>query len=215
MKKIVVIGSKGRMGTLICEKLKNEYEIIGIDKGDNYEKLKCCDLAIDFSTGENSGFVAKLCAENHLPLIIGATGQTDKELIQINDAAKHIPILMAGNFSVGIIKMKEILKSLKSLEIDKIIILESHHNGKKDKPSGTAKELSQTIENELNIKPEILSIRGGEEIGTHEIKIYFGSEVLTFSHIAFSRQPFVNGLKIAIKRILNNKTKGLYSLTNL
>ncbi len=215
MKKIAVVGSQGRMGKLVCDLLKQEYDVLGIDKNDILEMANDCELIIDFSTGSNSAQTAIWCKEHNKKLIIGATGQSQSELKIIEDASKQIPILKSGNFSQGIALLKKMLKIMHNKEIDSISIIERHHKHKKDCPSGTAIELSKFMYSELGINPDIFAVRGGEEIGVHEIKIYFGNEVLTLSHQAFSRNAFAQGVMLAAKIMLETNQRGLYSFDDL
>lgn len=215
MKKIAVVGSQGRMGKLICDSLNQKYNVVGIDKYDDLEMARESELVIDFSSGSNSVQTAIWCKEHKTKLIIGATGQSQSELKIIEEASKQIPIMKAGNFSQGIVFLKKMLKIMHNKDIENISIIEMHHKQKKDSPSGTAIELAKTIETELGIKPDIFAVRGGEEIGTHEIKIYFGSEVLTISHQAFSRNAFAQGVMLAAKFMLKTNQSGLYSFDDL
>ena len=78
-----------------------------------------------------------------------------------------------------------------------------------DKPSGTAIEIEKFIAKELDKSVETLSIRAGNEIGEHNLSFYFGDEIISLSHKAFSRIAFVDGLELAIKFMLKNKKKNL------
>ena len=215
MEKIAVIGANGKMGKLICETLKNSYEIIEIDKTKDINIARDCDLIIDFSTGSNSSKTAKWCEIYRKKLIIGATGQTNEENKLIKSASKNIPILMAGNFSIGISTLKNIFFYLKNLPSENIIIYECHHKNKKDAPSGTAKELKTFLKSLFNCKIDTIFSRGGEEIGLHQISFYFGSEVLKFSHQAFSRKSFIDGLIKTIPYMLKLNNPGLISFDNI
>ena len=212
MKKIAIIGFGGRMGRLLWQALSDKFELVGIGREDSIDLAINCDLVIDFSTAENSVKTANWCRLNRKKLIIGATGQSQEGLNQIMLAAKDIPILKAGNFSFGILALKKMLKTMNIESIESVSIIEKHHKNKKDAPSGTAVELAEFIRRELYINPNIYAIRGGEEIGVHSIDIYFGSEVLTISHKAFSRQAFVCGVVKACEKMINFSQTGFYSL---
>lgn len=215
MKKIAIVGSYGKMGQLLIESLSKEYQIVGIDKNDEMQLAKDSDLVIDFSTGENSAKTAIWCEKNQKSLIIGATGQTNEENDIILHASKNIPLMKAGNFSIGISAIKQMLKNIPSIKIDNIAIFEKHHKNKKDTPSGTAIELEGCVSELFNKNPQVVAIRGGEEIGLHEISLYFGSEVITISHQAFSRKAFVDGVVIAAKFMLEKTQNGFYTFENL
>ena len=215
MKRIAIVGYQGKMGSVVFEQLKNKYELIGIGKNDLIKIASESDLIIDFSNGTNSTKTALWCAENKIPLIIGATGQTAEELKLIKDASTKIPIMKAGNFSLGIAIVCKLLKFLKEFDFDNICIFEKHHKNKKDYPSGTAIELKNLINKNFDISASISGFRGGEEIGTHEINLYFGSELLTLSHQAFSRSAFAKGVEMAVNYILNNVDVKQYSFEEI
>lgn len=215
MKKIAVIGGKGRMGMLLSGMLGEKYEVAKIDLGDDLGNVKDCSLVIDFSTGENSAQTAMWCKENQKPLIIGATGQTNEENEIILCASREIPLMKAGNFSIGIAMVKQMIQCLKSINVDDVAIFEKHHKNKKDKPSGTAIELGIFLQDLFNFIPQVTAIRGGEEVGVHEVSLYFGSEVIKISHQAFSRKAFAEGVLIAVEYMLEKAQNGLYTFENL
>lgn len=213
-KKVMVVGANGKMGTLVCKKLQeNGFEVVKIDKNDSLKNTKNTNLIIDFASSKSSVESAKFASKNHIPLIIGSTGQTQSELETIISFKNNIPILICPNFSIGISKLKQILPSVLKLKIDSITIFESHHKNKADRPSGTALSLKNEIEKHYSGNIEILSSRGGMEIGTHKIDFYFGSEKISISHCAYSRDAFADGAVIASNSILN-KQPGLYYFDN-
>ena len=208
--KIAIIGSKGRLGRALSESFEDKFDIVKIDKMTPIETAKDCDVIIDFSSGENSANTAAWCSKNNKKLIIGATGQTDKQKRKILKASENIPIVMAGNFSVGIARLKRALKEMIKSDVQNISIIEKHHKDKKDRPSGTALEIKDYVKKLINKPVQISAIRGGQEIGTHEIDIYYESEVIRVSHQAFSREAFVRGVELSIERIKNQSRAGLY-----
>lgn len=215
MKKITIIGYKGKMGKTLYEKLKDKYEVCGIDVQDSLDKAIDSDLVIDFSNGKNSRNTAVWCKSNRVPLIIGATGQTEKDMKIIKKCSNEIPILKAGNFSQGINIIKEFIDYLKKYKIESVSLFEKHHKDKKDCPSGTAIELAETINNNLQIKSSVCVIRGGKEIGLHELSFYFEDEVIKISHQAFSRNAFINGVLESIDFILSVDDSKLYSFEDV
>jgi len=215
LKKIAIIGYRGKMGKALYEKIKDKYEVCGIDVQDSLDKAIDPDLVIDFSNGKNSRKTAIWCKNNRVPLIIGATGQTEKDMKIIKKCSNEIPILKAGNFSQGINIIKEFINYLKKYKIESVSIFEKHHKDKKDYPSGTAIELAETINNNLQIKSSVCAIRGGKEIGLHELSFYFEDEVIKISHQAFSRNAFISGVLESIEFILNITSPGLYRFEDI
>ncbi len=211
--KIAVVGYKGKMGSIVFEILKKRYNVIGIGRNDVF----CSDanLVIDFASAESSVDSAKWCAEKKVPLIIGSTGQSESQMNEIIELSKFVPILKAGNFSIGVNNLKKSLKKLITKDAQDITIFEKHHKNKKDAPSGTAKEIAGFIMQNFNIKPNVIFERGGKEIGEHIVSVYYENEVVSIKHKVFSREAFADGVLKAVLIIKNIKNSGLYSLEDI
>ena len=103
MKRIAVVGYKGKMGGAVFNHLKTKgFAVVGVDKDDSLEDLSGVGLVIDFGGAESSAISAKWCEKNGVAIIIGSTGQTDEQNEIIESASKKVAVLKAGNFSIGI-----------------------------------------------------------------------------------------------------------------
>lgn len=143
-------------------------------------------VAVDFTTPIGTMEILPCCINHNIPMVIGTTGHTEGERLTILETAKHIPIVMASNFSVGMNslfwltrKAAEILGSDFDLEV-----VEMHHRMKKDAPSGSAKTLVEILkeirQNQLDVDRGSLKLRHGREgmvggrtqneIGIHAIR---------------------------------------------
>lgn len=207
-KKIILVGASGKMGSLIHKSLKDDFEIIPIEKQENIWNFES-DLVIDFGSAQSSEESARFCFQNKAPLIVGATGQTQKQLDLILKVGEVAPVMKASNFSLGVLFVKNMLTQI-SKYADEICIFEKHHKHKKDSPSGTALELKTLIENNTGKSVSVLAQRGGDEVGTHTIDFYFSGEVVSLSHQAFSRDAFVQGVKKAVYFLLEQKMPRVY-----
>lgn len=214
MKKILIVGVKGKMGSAVCKVLKNDYEIVEAKRNENWADLKV-DLIIDFGSAESSVLSAEAAAKMRVPLIIGSTGQSKEQFEKIDRLCAGLPYLVCSNFSVGIVVLKYTIDSILNVKIDEIAIFEKHHRAKKDAPSGTALSLERFIKEKQNTKVQMLSLRGGKEIGFHKVSFYFGSELLEISHTAFSREAFADGVKIAADFMLEQKTAKRYDFDEI
>ena len=213
--KIIVVGSKGKMGSVVVEYLKKQgYIVSEIDKDDALE-TQSSDLVIDFSVAANTIFVANWCKENNIPLIVGTTGHNERQQKELEEISTYIPIFKAGNFSIGIAMIKKCLNLLIDENIMEITVCEKHHRNKKDTPSGTAVELKTLIENNWNGKVEVLAERGGKEVGEHVINCYFENEVVSLKHVAYSRECFADGVLIATKFMLRNTETKMFSFDDV
>ncbi len=250
---LAITGCMGRMGqqliksskddknikltTLTENRLVKKKKISGINVSLNDEKsFKNVDLIIDFTVPECTFEVLKIASKLKKRVVIGTTGFTQKEENLIKKFSKKIPILKAGNMSLGVnllMYLTEITsKSLNDNYLSKIF--EVHHKHKKDYPSGTALMLGKGIANGkgknlynligkkfLNKKSfpygkkiNFNSIRKGEIIGEHEVKFSSGKEIITLNHEAFDRALYSDGALTAGKWLMNKKP-GLYSMRDL
>jgi len=202
----------------------------------NENALKKADVIIDFTAPKCTFEVLKIASKLKKKVIIGTTGFTKREESLIKNYSKKIPILKAGNMSLGInllMYLTEITSaSLGNSYLSKVF--EIHHKHKKDYPSGTALMLGKGIAvgknknfykligkkflNKKNFpyskKINFNSIRKGEIIGEHEVKFSSGKEIITLNHEAFDRALYSEGALTAAKW-LNKKKPGLYSMRNL
>ena len=250
--KLLVTGCMGRMGQQIITSIKKDknFKLTGLTENKkinkkingvkvelNNEKLfKKVDLIIDFTIPKCTFQVLKIAAKLKKRVVIGTTGFTKKEENKIKKFSNKIPILKAGNMSLGI-NLLMYLTEIASSSLGKNFlskIFEIHHKHKKDYPSGTALMLGKGIavgknksfysllgKKYLNKKTfpygkkiNFNSMRKGEIIGEHEVKFSNGKEIITLNHEAFDRALYSEGALTAAKWLINKKP-GLYSMRNL
>ncbi|MBO6102601.1 MAG: 4-hydroxy-tetrahydrodipicolinate reductase, partial [Opitutales bacterium] len=149
--KILLNGCKGRMGRAIIEAASATpgCEIFAAcDMGDDASKfINGCDVVIDFSFRDATAALANLCAENKKPLVIGTTGHSAEQRAEILKATSEIPVVWAGNYSVGVNLLNyltRIAAQILPVESD-VEIVEMHHHFKNDAPSGTADKLLNVV----------------------------------------------------------------------
>ncbi len=250
--KLAVTGCMGKMGRKIIEsaKLDKNFKLISLTENKKINKkingikidlnsekaFKNVNLIIDFTVPKCTFQVLKIASKLKKRVIIGTTGFTKNEEIEIKKYSKKIPILKAGNMSLGI-NLLMYLTEIASSSLGKNFlskIFEVHHKHKKDYPSGTALMLGKGIavgknknfdnligKKYLNKKSfpygkkiNFNSLRKGEIIGEHEVKFSSGKEIITLNHEAFDRTLYSEGALIAAKWLINKKP-GLYSMRDL
>ena len=254
MKKInlAITGCLGRMGQQLIKSSKSnksfklvtltENKIINkkiagikleLNKSQAFEKT---DVIIDFTVPKCTLEVLKIASKLKKRVVIGTTGFSQKEENLIKKYSKKIPILKAGNMSLGVnllMYLTEIAsRSLGDNYLSKVF--EVHHKHKKDYPSGTALMLGRGIaegksKNLYSLigkkflnkesfpygkKINFNSIRKGEIIGEHEVTFSSGKEIIKLNHEAFDRALYSDGALIAAKW-LQKKKVGLYSMRDL
>jgi 4-hydroxy-tetrahydrodipicolinate reductase len=254
MKKInlAISGCLGRMGQQLIKSSKSNKnfklvtltenkpinkKIVGINLDLNTElAFKKIDVIVDFTVPKCTLEILKIASKLKKRVVIGTTGFTQKEEALIKKFSKKIPILKAGNMSLGVnllIYLTEIAsKSLNDQYLSKVF--EVHHKHKKDYPSGTALMLGKGIADGKNKnfysligkkflnkkffpygkKVNFNSIRKNEVIGEHEVTFFSGKEIIKLNHEAFDRALYSDGALTAAKWLINKKS-GLYSMRDL
>ena len=254
MKKInlAISGCMGKMGQQLIRsaKSKKNFKIVSLTENRKINKkifgilpvlnslsaFKKSNVIIDFTIPECTIEILKIAVKLKKRIVIGTTGFTKEDENLIKKFSKEIPILKAGNMSLGInllMYLTEIAsKSLGKNFLSKIF--EVHHKHKKDHPSGTALMLGEGIATGKNksldniigkkylnkksfpygSKINFNSLRKGEVIGEHEVSFSSGKEIVTLNHEAFDRSLYSEGALAAAKWLINKKP-GLYSMRDL
>ena len=196
----------------------NGTETLGINIISAPQNKENIDAIIDFSEPNNSMKLLRFASKNNIPSLVGTTGFSETESAEMIELANYFPLLIAPNTSIGIVLIKRMLESISS-ELDLFSIpeiYESHHQEKKDSPSGTALDLSKKLSSLKNYSGEIkiLSERSGESAGEHKITLKRPNELIEITHSALDRSVFADGAIEAVKWI-SNKTSGLYTMNDI
>ena len=172
------------------------------------------DVAIDFSLPGAFGGVLTTCLEHGAALVSGTTGLGDQEVAAMRAAAARIPIVWSSNFSLGVAVLASLVeraaRALPGWDCD---IIEAHHKGKRDAPSGTALSLGEAIIG-TGATPRYASIRAGDIVGDHTVQFATDGERLELIHRASSRDIFARGALHA-SGWLAHRPPGLYSLRDI
>ena len=254
MKKInlAVTGCLGRMGQQLIKSSRStkSFKLVAVTENrlvnrkiaglkpqlNSNSAFKNANVIIDFTIQKCTLEILKIASNLKKRVVIGTTGFSKKEESLIKNYSKRIPILKAGNMSLGInllIYLTEITsKSLKNNFLSKIF--EVHHKHKKDHPSGTALMLGRGIatgkkkdfykllgKKYLNKKTfpysqkiNFNSIRKGEIVGNHKVFFSSGKETISLEHEAFDRTLYSEGAFTAAKWLMSKKP-GLYSMRDV
>lgn len=167
-------------------------------------------VVVDFTGPTSTTEYAAACAEASVGFVTGTTGLGDDDRVALDNAAESVPVLWATNFSRGVHALGAALAEAADMlsEYD-IELTETHHDRKRDAPSGTAKMLLDRIDaasghdhdrtygrkdhvresGEVGVHVR----RAGTVRGEHEVLLAGTDEVLTLSHRAESRRVFASG----------------------
>lgn len=236
--KILLNGAKGRMGQAITVTAPryDAYIEAAIDIGDDPTAvIDSCDIILDFSFHSVTSEIVALAKIHNKPVVIGTTGHSDKEKKSIIEYSSTVPLVLAGNFSIGV-NLLFYLTQIAAKVLDKNYhpeVVEMHHSHKKDAPSGTAEGLVDTILKSRNLKAECVrhgrqgimgernedeigvhALRGGEEVGEHTVIFAGPGERVELAHKAGNRLVFAEGALKAAHWVMD-KPPGCYSMQDV
>jgi 4-hydroxy-tetrahydrodipicolinate reductase len=241
---IALAGAHGRLGREIATTIKRDpaqyqlgLELVRDPDGSKSlgEAKPDFDVLIDVSTPDAAMVHVLDAVRLGKPVVIGVTGFSEAQNTQIKAASLSIPVLLSGNFSVGITALlTQVSDTAKALGSSwAATISETHHTGKKDHPSGTALMLTRAIQDgfghDCPIKTSLypqkpapastdyLSIhctRDAGVVGQHQVVFSCETEQVVLGHTAHSRAIFAEGALRAARWIIGQKS-GLYDMKNV
>jgi len=263
MSNIAIFGANGRMGRVLIDAIEQSVDaqlsgaavrasssFVGFDVGElaglsKKGLLICTDLSIhieqiqvliDFTLPSALSENLAFCVAHNKPIIIGTTGLNTKQKMALDTAAKHIPIVFAANYSVGVNLMLNLVRKAAAVMADTadIEILETHHRFKKDAPSGTAMAIGEAIADEIGRDLSqcavygrqgdtgerahqtigFATVRAGDVVGEHTALFADIGERLEITHKASSRLTFARGAIKAANWIID-KPAGLYDMQDV
>ncbi|MCC2615284.1 4-hydroxy-tetrahydrodipicolinate reductase [Aestuariibacter halophilus] len=263
MTKMVITGANGRMGRVLIEACQQDKDallqagvvrptspFLGVDCGELagigaigsptvgalQDVLPDTDVVIDFTLVDAMLDNVQACEKSHCPMVIGTTGLSETQKQRLADAARHIPIVFAANYSVGVNLMLNLVQEAARVmgHSADIEIIEAHHRHKKDAPSGTAMAIGEAIADTLNRDLStcavygregdtgerdqqtigFATVRAGDVVGEHTALFADIGERLEITHKASSRLTFANGALAAAKWVVK-QPPGLYAMADV
>jgi 4-hydroxy-tetrahydrodipicolinate reductase len=214
-KQVGIIGISGRIGSLLIKLLEKSghFSLYGGVHGtstmtDWADVVQNSSILVDFSRPAATEKAVEMAAAAGIPVVSGTSGLADEHWTKIKKFAKHIPILHASNFSTITSLMAIFLRQCSGILDDfDFSIVDVHHRGKVDSPSGTALFLQQ----QAGRRAQIASIRSGNIAGYHSCDFCGDNEMLTLSHRVFDRNAFPQGALECALWLLNQKPR-LYNM---
>lgn len=246
---IAVAGALGRMGQAVIAAVADRPDMrlaARFDRPDAADPdlvpmetaLTCAQAVIDFTTPAASVALARAAAARGGPaLVIGSTGASDEQAEAIAAAARAVPIVFAGNYSLGVnMLMGLVARAARALAADAydIEVVEAHHKRKVDAPSGTALMLGEAAARGRDVALADVAqrvrdgvtgarppgeigfsvIRGGGIVGEHSVIFAAEDEILTLSHSARDRGLFARGAVEAARWVVG-RPPGLYDMQDV
>ncbi|MGB3407565.1 MAG: 4-hydroxy-tetrahydrodipicolinate reductase [Jannaschia sp.] len=251
---IVVMGGSGRMGQMLCNLIgaSDTAHLVGVTEApghpwagrdlgevmggaangvpvtdDAIEVVARARAVIDFTTPAATVAMAELTAQARIVHVIGTTGLSVDDIAALDRAAHHATIVRAGNMSLGVNLLTQIVRQVAAALDDDydIEVIETHHRHKVDAPSGTALMLGAAAADGRGVALDAVAdrgrdgltgartrgaigfhaIRGGDVIGDHDVVFAAEGERITLRHQASDRSVFARG---AVKAALWGQGKG-------
>ncbi|MEM2902475.1 MAG: 4-hydroxy-tetrahydrodipicolinate reductase [Candidatus Bathyarchaeia archaeon] len=259
--KICVAGADGRMGSVLVQEAarKDTVEVVGAVTSEDSpnrgkklgdlglkpeevyifgssqlpEAVKPADVYVTFTTPKAELSNIPIVVGLKKKVVLGTTGFTQEELKYLtNLMADKVPAVVSTNFSIGINLLYRMLELMKTLpkQYD-FTVIEAHHKGKVDAPSGTAITIASLLQRirgygkivygrtgiskRMNGELEVLSARIGGIPGIHEVIVAGENEMIKIEHTAFSRKVFADGALLAIEWISKLSKPGVYSMSDV
>lgn len=239
--RIIVNGAGGRMGRVLCGMISDGRYGATLTGAAGRpsdpvrpaleELTVIADCIIDVS---HHSAIDRLVAYGQMrrtPLVIATTGHTKEEIDVIQRGAEELPIFFSGNLSLGVALLIQLVRDAAAMLKDADVeIIERHHNGKLDVPSGTAWMISRAIS---EVRSELFpligrrdygardgrelgihSLRMGNAIGTHEVIFSTDTECVTLKHEAQDRTLYADGA-LRAAAFLIRQPPGLYDMEDL
>lgn len=264
MTRIAIAGAAGRMGRVLIEAVHNDEQatvagaivlagdaMVGVDVGAiaglgaalNVQAVTSVeaainnfDVLIDFTSPEATMANVALCQKHGKGIVIGTTGLTDLQKVELKAAASSTCIVFAPNYSVGVNLCLNLLRMAASVmgEDSDIEVIEMHHRHKVDAPSGTALRMGEVVaetmgwdlnevacygrEGQTGARPHkqigFETIRGGDVVGDHTVMFATDGERVEVTHKAQSRMTFAKGAVRAAKWVTSQEA-GLYDMQDV
>jgi 4-hydroxy-tetrahydrodipicolinate reductase len=219
---IALVGASGRMGSRIDALAADASDLriaMRVGRASTETDDARIDVVIDFSSEAGTAQAMALARSRRAALLVGTTGLSEATRAALFELSRSIPVLVAPNTSLGVAvtrRLARIAAEILGPAGWKVDIVESHHDRKKDAPSGTALAIAAAIaEGGMAVTPDrIHAIRAGDTVGEHEIRLAGPSERIHLMHQAVTRDLFAEGA-LRAARWLAGRAPGSYSMDDV
>ncbi|MDX6617102.1 MAG: 4-hydroxy-tetrahydrodipicolinate reductase [Solirubrobacterales bacterium] len=217
--KVVVSGAAGRMGEAVVEAVEGADDMELVAKADPAldvalaDSLEGADVCVDFSTPDTALENIKACLDAGLDVVVGTSGW-DREAGKAAAEQSQANLFFAPNFAIGAVLMMIVSQTIAEHMRDSEII-ELHHDGKKDAPSGTAKRTAELIEGAGANVHGIHSVRLPGLVAHQEVLFGGDGQTLSIRHDSIDRTGFMPGVLLAVRKVAGLPDRYTEGLENL
>jgi 4-hydroxy-tetrahydrodipicolinate reductase len=203
MVNVAVSGAAGKMGQTVCDAVEGADDMALVGRADPQlgvslqDVLGDADVVVDFTQPDTALHNARLCLEAGVHCVMGTTGADFSSLEGVGSAN----LFVAPNFAIGAVMMMEVSQQI-AKHMPEVEIIELHHDQKKDAPSGTAKRTAELIRSAGgNVHEPIHSVRLQGFVAHQEVIFGGLGETLSVRHDSISRESFMPGVLLAIRKV--------------
>jgi 4-hydroxy-tetrahydrodipicolinate reductase len=196
--RIALFGYRGRVGSVVAPALEAAgHEVRGIGRGEEAD-VAGLDAAVDFTQPDAAAANVRAALEQGVPVVVGTSGLGGAQLEELDSLAleRSLPLLVVPNFAIGAVLMMRFAEAAAE-HLPRAEIVELHHEGKKDAPSGTARATAERLPGE----PPIHSVRLPGLVAHQEVLLGGDGQLLTIRHDTLSREAFVPGVLLALEKL--------------
>jgi 4-hydroxy-tetrahydrodipicolinate reductase len=214
---VAVSGAAGRMGQTVCAAVEGADDMALVGRADPQlglslqDVLGDADVVVDFTQPEAALYNATLCLEAGVHCVMGTTGADFSSLEGVGSAN----LFVAPNFAIGAVMMMQVSRQI-AAHMPEVEIIELHHDQKKDAPSGTAKRTAELIRGAGgHVHDSIHSVRLPGLVAHQEVIFGGLGETLTIRHDSISRESFMPGVLLAVRKVGSLERSPVVGLENL
>jgi 4-hydroxy-tetrahydrodipicolinate reductase len=214
---VAVSGAAGKMGETVCNAVEGADDMALVGRADPQlgvslqDVLGDADVVVDFTQPDTALHNARLCLEAGVHCVMGTTGADFSSLEGVGSAN----LFVAPNFAIGAVMMMEVAQQI-AKHMPEVEIIELHHDQKKDAPSGTAKRTADLIRSAGgNVHDPIHSVRLQGFVAHQEVIFGGLGETLSIRHDSISRESFMPGVLLAIRKVGGLSTSPVIGLEHL
>jgi dihydrodipicolinate reductase len=214
---VAVSGAAGKMGQTVCSAVEGAGDMALVGRADPHlgvalqDVLGDADVVVDFTQPDTALYNAELCLEAGVHCVMGTTGADFSVLEGVGSAN----LFVAPNFAIGAVMMMQVSQEI-AKHMPEVEIIELHHDQKKDAPSGTAKRTAELIrEAGGNVHEPIHSVRLPGLVAHQEVIFGGLGETLSLRHDSISRESFMPGVLLAVRKVGSLDRSPVIGLENL
>jgi len=214
---VAVSGAAGRMGETVCRAVEGADDMALVGRADPLlqttlaDVLGDADVVVDFSTPDSALSNARTCLEAGVHCVMGTSGADFSSLAGVGEAN----LFVAPNFAIGAVLMMKFAVEA-AAHMPECEIVELHHDGKLDAPSGTAKRTAELItEAGGHVHEPIHSVRLPGLVAHQEVLFGGAGQTLTIRHDSVDRESFMPGVLLAVRKVGTLSESPVVGLENL